>query len=52
MFFISGDSIADVKFNPDDLFLGSEDQDLEFEVSRQKLENSALTVGGDRFSAF
>ena len=33
-FLILGDSIADVKFNPEDLFLGKEDQDLEFEVSR------------------
>lgn len=28
-----GDSIADVKFNPDDFFMGGEDQDLELEVS-------------------
>lgn len=30
---ISGDSIADVKFNPDELFFGSEDQGFELEVS-------------------
>ena len=29
----SGDSITDLKFNPDDLFLESKDQDLQLEVS-------------------
>lgn len=39
-----GDSIADVKFNPDDLFLGGEDQDLDLEVSVLNLQKFSIAL--------
>ena len=39
-----GDSIADVKFNPDDFFLGGEDQDLELEVSVLNLQKFSIAL--------
>lgn len=39
-----GDSIADVKFNPDDLFLGGEDQDLDLEVSALNLQKFSIAL--------
>lgn len=42
-----GDSIADVKFNPDDLFLGGEDQDLDLEVSVLNLQKFSIALHVD-----
>lgn len=43
-FWFLGDSIADVKFNPDDLFLGGEDQDFDLEVSALNLQKFSIAL--------
>lgn len=42
-----GDSIADVKFNPEDFFLGSEDQDVEVEDKDDQFSEFLSSLGSD-----
>lgn len=42
-----GDSITDLKFNPDDLFLESKDQDLQLEAKDDQLSEFLSNLGSD-----
>ena len=44
LFLILGDSIADVKFNPEDLLLGSDSQSLEMEVKYLASDESLCVI--------